>query len=98
MTSSTSRHQVVTGQFISSAAPSRSRRTSVVTALVSRLTAVTEPRLCALLPPPSQTVRLLPALTARHSALDTRGTTSSLIRHKISPEFSLSNTCTHHRR
>lgn len=73
-------------------------RTSVVTVLVSRLTAVTEPRLCALLPPPSQAVRPSPAMTARHSALGTRGTTSSLIRHNISPEFSLSNTCTCHRR
>lgn len=64
---------------------------------VSRLTAVMEPRLCALLPPPSQAVRLLPALTARHSALGTRGTTNSLIRHNISAEFSLSNTCIHRR-
>lgn len=52
---------------------------------------MTEPRLCALLPPPSQAVRL--PQTARHSAFCTRGTTSSLIRHSISPEFSLSNTC-----
>lgn len=73
-------------------------RTSVVTVLVSRLMAVTEPRLCALLPPPSQAVRPQPTLTARHSALGTRGTTSSLIRHNISPEFSRSKTCTRHRR
>lgn len=65
--------------------------------------AVMEPTLWVLLPPPSQALwlleglSLLPELTARHSALNNRGTTSSLIRHSISPEFSLSNTCKHYR-
>ena len=75
--------------------------TWVVTVLVSMSTAVMEPTLCVLLPPPSQAVWLLkgqslpPELTVRHSALNARGTSSSFIRHSISPDFSLSNTCTH---
>jgi len=78
--------------------------TCVVTVPSSRSTAVMEPSLWALLPPPSQArwpsggPSAPPPLTARHSALDTRGTGSSLIRHNISPEFSRSNTCTRHRR
>lgn len=77
--------------------------TCVVTLLVSRSTAVMEPSRWVLLPPPSQALWLieepspLPELTVKHSALKARGTTDSLIRHNISPEFSLSNTCTHHR-
>lgn len=74
--------------------------TCVMTVLLSRPTAVTKPRLCVLLPPPSQAVWLLsgpsplPELAVMHSALSSRGSLTSIMRHSIPPEFSRSNTCT----